>query len=320
MSQLSPGTLLLAVIAIVAGAMGAYLVRENLLREKEEVAAQEPADTEYTSVPLASTDLKAGREIALGDIAVYRLTREQMEELGIAKSFMNNTQQIIGRVLKEDIDKNATFNASILYPEGTGPAIADMLEKGKRAITVPVELDSAVAGLAAPGNWVDVLFQSKPEAATRDAEDRPSVAMTLLQRVKVLAIDEQMVEGSRSVMQRSDSHMAAVTLEVDPDQATALRLVDGRGTLALSLRHPDDDFTNTSQDLITLEQLLNIPQKSKFEMEIFRGTRLSRTEFQSNGRGEQVVSRIANSGDGTAAEAQPVSTDNGVGVPETNPK
>lgn len=296
MSQLSPGTLLLAVIAVVAGAMGAYLVRESLQEPAAEEVAEEQAEVEYFTVPMASTDLAAGRKITLGDIAVYRLTSEQMTEMGVSKSYMNNTQQIIGRVLRDDLAKSATFSPGKLYPEGTGPDVSELLEKGKRAITVPVEFDSAVAGFASPGNWVDVVYRSDRSSSGRE-DDQPMVAITLIEKVKVLAMDEEVVQGSRSVMQRGDQRRAAVTLEVDPDQATALRLVDGRGTLALTLRHPDDEFATSDIEPLTMAELLNIPQPVKYELEVFRGNRVSKVGFESTGRESRVVSRIANADD-----------------------
>lgn len=286
MSRISPGTFLLAIVAVAAGLLGAYIVKQNL--EQKPVAEAEPPATESMVVPLSSTSLKAGREITMGDIAIYRLTSEQIKAQGIDGPFMSNAQQIIGRVLKEDLTEGQPFDTSLFYPEGMGPGVADMLEPGKRAITVPVELDSAVAGFATPGTWVDVLFRSK---STGESEV-PEVAVTLLERVKVLAVNETTFEGSRS-QGRDRTENARVTLEVAPDDATALRVVDGRGTLALALRHPDDELSFARLNPMSLSELLNIPPPQRHKMEVFRGNRVSRVDFEAQRDATTIVTRVA---------------------------
>lgn len=295
MSRISPGTLLLAVVAIAAGLLGAYIVKQNL-EKQEEVAEveQEAPQPRMVVVPMSSTALKAGREITLGDIAIYRLSPEQFKEQGIEGPFMNNTEQIIGRVLRGDLPAGQVFGTNDFYPEGMGPGVVDLLEPGKRAITVPVEMDSAVAGFATPGTWVDVLFRSTASQASNSENDAlPEVAVTLLERVKVLAVNDNTFEGRRSAGQASSQGGTRVTLEVNPDDATALRVVDGRGTLALALRHPDDDLSFSRQNPLSLTELLNIPPPQKHQMEVFRGKRVSRVDFETSRDSTQFVTRVA---------------------------
>jgi pilus assembly protein CpaB len=294
MSRMSPGTLLLAVVAIAAGLLGAYIVKQNLEKQDQvaEVVAEEPK-AETTVVPVSSTSLKAGREITLGDIALYRLSRSELAERGIKGPFMNNTEQIIGRVLRGDLPAGQVFDTNAFYPEGMGPGVVELLEPGKRAITVPVEMDSAVAGFATPGTWVDVLFRSNASNSRASQDDAlPEVAVTLLERVKVLAVNDNTFEGRRSAGQGA-TQSSRVTLEVNPDDATALRVVDGRGTLALALRHPDDELSFSRQNPLSLTELLNIPPPQKHQMEIFRGNRVSRVDFETQRDSTQFVTRVA---------------------------
>ena len=116
MSRISPGTLLLAMVAIAAGLLGAYIVKQNLERQEVVEVAPEAPEVQTLVVPLSSTSLTAGREISLGDIAIYRLTRDQMVEQGIEGPFMNNTQQIIGRVLRADLPAGKVFDTNVFYP------------------------------------------------------------------------------------------------------------------------------------------------------------------------------------------------------------
>ncbi len=280
MSQLSPGTVLLGIVAVLFGLLGAFIVRQRQAPPPE-LAETPPPAAEYVSVPMTSTDLKSGREITLGDIAVHRLTRSQMKKRGIERAFMNNTQQIIGRVLRQDLTQGEIFETSLFYPEGTGPSVAELLEAGQRAITIPVQLDAAVAGFATPGTWVDVLFRSD---ANPDKE-QPETTVTLLEKVRVLALDQKTFSGARQLDSLSSRTATThVTLAVNPGDVSALGVVGGRGLLSLALRNPDDETMIDGQFPRTLDELLNIPPPNRHKMEIFRGGQLSSVQFNDGNR------------------------------------
>jgi len=291
MSRISPGTVLVGFIAIAAGLVGAYLVRERSKPQPTVVAETAPVVVESQIVPLAALELKSGRKISLGDIQISQLTPTQMDEQGIKTAYMADTRQIIGRVLRKDIEMGATFSPTDFYPEGTGPSIADLLDPGMRAITVPVNLDAAVAGFATPGTWVDVVFKSQP-FQTEESDNYPAVAVTLLERVRVLAVEEETGEGIRVQDRRQATAKTAVTLQVSPEGAAALSLVEGKGTLALSLRHPDDDSQPVGMDPISLEELLSVPKQEKHEIEVFRGKRMTRVGFAYSDNGQSSLTRL----------------------------
>jgi len=299
--RISPATLLLAIFAVLFGLLGAYAVQQQYAKQPavEPVAA---APQPPVIVPMASTDLKAGRRITLGDVALVSVTRDQMRAQGISESYMSSPQQIIGRVLRDDLEKGKTFSATALYPEGTGPGVADMLDPGQRAVTVPVAIDEAVAGFAMPGVWVDVLFRSEGD----QEREHPETTVTLIERVKVLAFNQETLEGARSAQEgRRRTTDAAVTLSVSPEQAAALRVVDARGALSLALRHPDDMDSFATGAPRTLDELLNIPPADRHRMEIYRGNRLTEVEFE---RGEK------------SAEEQVVASSNQTAAVAPNPK
>ena len=292
MSQFSPGTILLGFLAVIFGSLGAYVVK-NKLGEIPEVVVEEeqPAAPTTVTVPLASRDLKAGRKITLTDISLYRMTPEQVVARNLPNAYMSNTKQIIGQVVAQDVQAGDGFETSMFYPEGTGPSVAELLEPGKRAMTVPVKMDNAVSGFAAPGNWVDVYF-------TNPASDDPiheEVTLLLLERVKILAVDEQTYEGARNVAanQPGNRKSAAVTLSVSPEQAASLRVVNNRGSLSLALRHPDDKKIVSAAGPETLHQLLNVQPMPRQQMTIYRGNSRHTVDFVDNQRVSQSAPRYA---------------------------
>lgn len=287
----SAGTLLLGIFAVMFGLLGAYVVRKELHKQPRAEVAVPSRDVAGTlTVPVASVPLEAGRTIALGDIAILKLTPEQMQKQGLTGTFMPNPKQIIGRVLKRDLKEGSPFDTPDFYPEGTGPSVAEKLKKGYRAVTVSVDQDSAVAGFAIPGSMVDVLFRADPakEVDKDKDDDLPEVTVTLIEAAEVLALNQETAQ----VLKMPDPNKpgattkstASVTLAVTPRQAAALRVADGRGTMSLALRNKDDIEAGLNEiSPRTLDDLLD-RSTNKHRMEIYRGRQLSQTSFRNNER------------------------------------
>ncbi len=299
MLKLSPGTLLLGIVAVLFGLLGAYVVRLELLpKPVAEVPEADPPGTQL--VPMASSDLVAGRVITLGDIAVTKMTREQIKSAGISGYFMTRTTQIIGRVLKQDVVRGSTFNMEMLYPEGVYPNPADRLKPGFRAATVHVKGPAAVSGFARPGSWVDVLFRADKD----DDADLPELTVTLVESVEVLALDEQTFEGSKSTQDRLRDMEMAVTLAVRPEQASALRVVEGRGSLSLVLRNPNDATPISADHPSTIHDVLDRPY-TRWRMEVYRGGSLSSVDFRKNERRSPTAEDIVNAENSAKVAAKP---------------
>ena len=235
MSRVTPGVMTVVVFALLAGLAGAYVVRHHLnpqtaLPTRPVSPAPRP---EAVIVPVALTDLEKNRTVDLNDIAILRMTREEFNESEFARQvYLPNSQQVEGRRLKESIKKGQVFAPDNLFPFGDGPGILDRLQAGYRGVTIPVQNIGAVQGFARAGSFVDVLFRSTPNG--RQSE----VTLTLFERVEVLALGDDTVQpqGGRPIVAGN------VTLAVTPQQAKILKVVEGRGELSLTLRHPEDDF------------------------------------------------------------------------------
>lgn len=279
MARFSAGTILVGITAVLFGLLGAYIVRKELGRPAEEKKVAEEKKEKDTVVPIAAFDIPAGRQLTLGDIALLKLTPEQLKKSSYAKKpFMNNTKQIIGRILQEPLKKGQTFEAQIFYPEGTGPSVADKLQPGFRAVTITVEADAAVAGFATPGTMVDVLFRSDADAA----EDVPEMTVPLIEAVEVLALNMDTAAGKRieaAPASRRKQEECSVTLAVRPEHAAALQIAEGHGKLSLALRNGAGDLAESAPTIRTLEELLNRPM-SKHRIEVYRGRSMSQVEFK----------------------------------------
>jgi pilus assembly protein CpaB len=101
-----------------------------------------------------------------------------------------------------------------------------------RALTVRVDDVIGVAGFLLPGNRVDIVAVRRPPGG------RSAVSETLLQNVKVLAVDQ-----TTSPDKNEPVVVRAVTLELTPKQAEQLAEATEEGKVRLTLRNPLDSVT-----------------------------------------------------------------------------
>ena len=280
MARISPGTMTAAIFAILVGLAGAYAVRQYLHRPPVAAATAAPSPSDVL-VPIAASDLMSGRTLTTNDIVLMRLSAAEYPKSPYANQpFMRDTRQIAGRMLREDVKKGTVFLTASFFPEGMEPGVAELLEPGYRAVTVPIEHIGAVEGFARPGSLVDVLFRSTPR------DDVPELTMTLLERVEVLALGRTTLPGHRVEVGDNRSQLGTVTLAVTPAQAKALKVVEQRGVLSLARRNPDDELTfpvGTAHEKVTLEQLLDLPtQRGPKKMDVYLGSQKKTVTFDED--------------------------------------
>lgn len=301
MQRLSPGTVIVGIFAVLFGLVGAYAVRQSLLPQQTEQAA--PQAPPRTRVPVASGDLEPGRPITLGDVAIMQLSADQLKTASAnwPSQYMINPDQIIGRTLKEPVPRGQPFGATDFYPEGMGPTVQDRLKPGFRAVTIPIASNSPGAGMAMPGAFVDVLFRAR---ATEEL-DFPETTMTLLESVEVLAVGENIIPGKPVDVSRGFPEN--VTLAVSPEQAAALKVVESRGELMLTLRSADDLEQVGDIEPQTLESLLGVvvePTPPAITTVIYRGNSQQMNSFSSAspGAGRVTARPVPRTGQSTSPQ------------------
>lgn len=114
--------------------------------------------------------------------------------------------------------------------------LAALLPDGFRAMSIPVNNVNGVAGFVLPGTMVDVLLLRQIEGDGADQQDQR--ADTILESVQVLAVDQLAndKEGKPKVSR-------TVTLAVTPTDASRLAVANRMGTLQLTLRKVEPEFT-----------------------------------------------------------------------------
>jgi len=326
MSKINSGTIVLGFLAVLFGLIGTWAFREY--SKQPLVSAEESAaDPGKVVVPMASRTLEPGHQIKVDDVALVRLSREEIRENGLDKGFMSNAAQIVGKTVKSEIQRGDTFDTREFYPQGTGPGIADRLKSGQRAVTVSLTPTNALIGFAGAGQVVDVLFHygEKRKAASEDNEAHAgtngqeseqtrfyqSATVTLVQSAEILALGNSAVPtGNANGISTQDRVL--VTLAVTPADAEAIRVADGNGELSLSLRNPTDQTTVELGAPKMLSEIIQIDSGVR-QMEIYRGTRMTKVEFDTR-RSDSKLLWVAQPGSLQGLDQEPADS-----VPDVTP-
>src|SRR5690606_29457897 len=134
---------------------------------------------------------------------------------------------------------------SLIQPGDRG-FLAAALAPGMRAVTVPVSVQSSVAGFIFPGDRVDLMLtQSVPGGG----DGAPlKVAETILRNLRVLATDQRtnaLGEDGQPVVRTYSN----VTLKVSPTMAEKISVAQTVGAISLSLRSIADSTQQLEEAL-----------------------------------------------------------------------
>ena len=143
-----------------------------------------------------------------------------------------------GHVVREALAEGAPLTRSAVVGPGHRGFLAAVLRPGARAVTIRVGPATSHAGLIDPGDRVDVILSA--ELAV-DGGDRSVFARTIVEDVRVVAIDRQIGSGADSPGGGEDgeierTEMMTATLEASPAQGDRLVLGEHEGRLSLAVR------------------------------------------------------------------------------------
>lgn len=204
-----------------------------------------------SKVAVAAVDLGLGQQITAEQIRLV-----DWPSGAVPAGTFSDPALVKDRVTRTSVQRDEPILESKLAPKGTTGGLSAVIAEGKRAITVRVNDVVGVAGFALPGNYVDVIVNTKDQS--RGKEDQ-NISKIVLEKILVLAIAQ---EASRD--DTKPKVVNAVTLEVTPEQAEAIDLARNIGQLSLVLRNQVDS-TPTTTGGMTKEALLGmekpVPEK-----------------------------------------------------------
>ena len=137
---------------------------------------------------------------------------------------------LIGAIVRTPILANEPVTNAKLVRGGAGGFMSVVLSPGKRAIAIPITSSNAAAGFILPGDRVDIMQAMRIEGG---GVQGGFVAQTLLQNIKVLAIDQSAAPPKANGQTQLGS---TATLEVTPQEAEILAMAKARGDVTMTLR------------------------------------------------------------------------------------
>jgi pilus assembly protein CpaB len=147
-----------------------------------------------------------------------------------------NPEDFSGTVVRSSLAAGEPLTENKVVRPGDRGFLAAVLSGGMRAVSVPVNETSGIAGLIFPGDHVDVILTHAVRQDTPTGVQMRQVSETVLVNVRVLAIDQ-----SVSFEGQSGAIADTATLEVTPQQAEMISVMMRIGALSLSLRSLSED-------------------------------------------------------------------------------
>lgn len=150
----------------------------------------------------------------------------------------------LGQAVAQDIEADAMIMTSDFATMELARTLAGRIPTGERAMTIPVDAITGIAGLLRPGDRVDILgtfpVHGEDDLIPEAGSDAVGyVTLSLLQNVTLLAVGQEISEvGARDASSRG--MYSNVTLSLTPNEAELIVISQTRGNLQLLLRHRED--------------------------------------------------------------------------------
>jgi pilus assembly protein CpaB len=183
----------------------------------------------------AARPLRAGSLLKPEDLAAKEiLVSDQTADM--SADTPDGRRALSGAMVRRSLSKGEPVRSSDVMRPGDHGFLAAVLQPGMRAVTVAVDATTGAAGLIWPGDRVDLILTQTIQATAMPLGHRVA-AETVLSDVRVIAIDQQLVQGADA--NQTDNQARTVTLEVTQDQAVSVSVATRLGRLSLSVRSAD---------------------------------------------------------------------------------
>jgi len=229
--------ILILVVAGGAALMAAMLVRGMGNQPEPQVVDVTEAEV-APAVPLSqvlvsSSDMPIGYRISPDDL----VWQDWPEELLTDNFFQAETSpdaksELAGSIVRTPIYSGEPVLAQKIVNRGENGILAAVINEGMRGVAVEISVETAAGGFILPNDRVDVILTYEVEVTENGTVVERPATQTVLQNVRVLAIDQTIseVEGESVVLGTT------ATLELTPRHSEILMLATRMGDISLTLR------------------------------------------------------------------------------------
>jgi pilus assembly protein CpaB len=229
--------LALLIGALVIAVITAVMAKNMFAGAGAQQAAAAPSVPVGPKVLVAKKALPVGTIIEPDSFAFQPWPKELMQGAYYVEG-QPDSKNLAGTVVRYTMSAGQPVTrGSLVGPQDRG-FLAAALGPGMRAVTVPVNASTGVAGFVFPGDHVDMVLT---QTVAGGGDGSPlKVSETIVRNVRVLATDQRFTDkdedGKTAIKTFSN-----VTLEVTPRIAEKVAVAQSLGQLSLSLRSISDN-------------------------------------------------------------------------------
>lgn len=253
----------LFIIAVLCGLLAAGLVMYYMKAvESKYRKAAEPKVEKTIALVVPRQNMAKGQRIQQADIASRSVPEKYLPANAILAS---DYKKVLNRTLLSPVQKGRPMTWESVT--GTSAAtFSEVVELGRRAMTIKVSKVDSFDGLLRPGDRIDLMGVFQLDDLGLDVgvdESEPEdIVMAVLQEVEVIAASRQDLNGTRYEVKRDknsadgfDMEFTMVTLNLTPLQVKRVQLAEETGDLFAVLRNPKDTSVSDT-DYVGVEILL----------------------------------------------------------------
>jgi pilus assembly protein CpaB len=160
-----------------------------------------------------------------------------------------------GSLVRTFLDTGSLVTSqNVLRPRDRG-FLASVLAPGTRAISINVDAESGISGLIWPGDYVDIVLThsatptvtaNKPSSdgdTNASPPSPPGVSETILRNVRIIAIDQEIMQGVPANNATAGKVAKTVSLQLAPEQVEKITVAQHLGKLSLAARAVEQQET-----------------------------------------------------------------------------
>ncbi len=251
------GVRILILASASVAAMAAMWLMRGAIESRANVPVQIAAPQQETKpvveapqtvdVLVAARDVPIGRTLSGEDVKWQAFPVEAASDYFYLKGEDEDAMDIvIGSASRASMRAGEPLSTDKVIDINGSGVMASLLRKGMRAVAVPISDVTGAGGFILPGDYVDLLLtrqiaieEFNPTTGEIDRTVTHNQTETVMETVRVLAIDQRLTEGNGENGATAVGNTA--TIELNPDQVELISLTrqiakQERGFLTLSLR------------------------------------------------------------------------------------
>lgn len=253
---------ILLVGALIVAAITAFMARSLIVGsptpQAAAVVAPQPTGPE---VLVATKALPVGTILDATSLRYQPWPKDLVENVYFIKKPGFDPKSLAGTVVRNAITAGQPITNGSLVKPGDRGFLAAALGPGMRAVTVPVQTQTSVAGFVFPGDRIDLILT---QSVSGGGDGPPlKAAETIMRNLRVLATDQRTDNATGEDGKSIVRTFSNVTIEATPKIAEQIAVAQTLGSLSLSLRSIADNSSELEQAIASGD--VSMPDDPKAE-------------------------------------------------------